>query len=170
MSEFRENLGDPDLIRFYDYWADLRGNRAMPSRGNLDPLQIAPEFLPNLMLIDVLHEPRRYRYRLIGTQVVAASGEDRTGRIFENVGFFKIHPAVIEQYGGVVDTGQPLHSLEPFTNFNSGATYDVDRLLLPLSSAGRVVDMLVVLFHFKTGPFARRFERPNAPKRRWPRE
>jgi hypothetical protein len=100
-------------------------------------------------------EPRRYRYRLIGTHVVTASGEDRTGRIFENVGFFKIHPVVVEQYNGVVDTARPFHSLEPFTNFISGATYEVDRLLLPLSSDGRLVDMIVVLFHFKTGPFAR---------------
>jgi hypothetical protein len=62
------------------------------------------------------------------------------------------HPGVIEQYDCVVDTGQPLYSLEPFTNFVSGATYEVDRLLLPLSSDGRLVDMLIVLFHFKTDP------------------
>ena len=165
MSDFREQLGDPDLIRFYDLWAGLRGDRAMPSRKELDPLHIPREFLANLMLIDVLNEPRRYRYRLVGTHVVTASGEDRTGRTFENVGFFKIHPAVLEQYARVVETGQPLHSLEPFTNFISGSTYEVDRLLLPLSSDGRSVDMLIVLFHFKTGPFARSLEKKVTPKR-----
>jgi hypothetical protein len=86
-------------------------------------LQIGTEFLPNLMLIDVLREPRRYRYRLIGTHVVTASGEDRTGRMFENVGFFKVHPD------------------------------------------GRTVDMLVVLFHFKTGPFARSLVKPRSAKK-----
>jgi hypothetical protein len=164
MTDFREQLGDPDLIRFYDFWAGLRGDRPMPSRKDLDPLHIPSEFLPNLMLIDVFNEPRRYRYRLVGTHVVTASGEDRTGRTFENVGFFKVHPIVIEQYERVVETGQPLHSLEPFTNFKSGSTYDVDRLLLPLSSDGRTVDMLVVLFHFKTGPFARSLEKPTGAK------
>jgi hypothetical protein len=64
MPDFREQLGDPDLMRFYDLWVSLRGERPMPSRKDLDPLQIGPEFLPNLMLIDVLREPRRYRYRL----------------------------------------------------------------------------------------------------------
>ena len=155
MADFRRELNDPVLVRFYDYWVSLCGGRPMPSRKDIDPLQIPPKFLPNLMLIDVLHEPRRYRYRLIGTHVVTASGEDRTGRIFENVGFFKIHPVVVEQYHSVVDIARPLHSLEPFTNFISGATYEVDRLLLPLSKDGRSVDMIVVLFHFKTGPFAR---------------
>src|SRR5215471_10832357 len=110
MPDFREQLGDRDLTRFYDLWVSLRGDRPMPSRKDLDPLQIGPEFLPNVMLIDVLREPRRYRYRLIGTHVVSASGEDRTGRVFENVGFFKVHPAVQEEYDSVVDTGEPLHS------------------------------------------------------------
>jgi hypothetical protein len=155
MADLREELHDPDLVRFYDLWASLRGGRSMPSRKDLDPLHIPPSFLPNLMLIDVLNGPRRYRYRLVGTHIVTASGEDRTGRIFESVGFFKTHPDVVKEYDTVVDTAQPLHSLEPFTNFHSGATYDVDRLLLPLSSDGKLVDMIIVLFHFKTGPFKR---------------
>jgi len=98
MSDFRGELNDPDLIRFYDYWASLCGGRSMPSRKDIDPLHIPPAYLPNLMLIEVLQDPRRYKYRLIGTHVVTASGEDRTGRVFENVGFFKIHPVVIQQY------------------------------------------------------------------------
>jgi hypothetical protein len=164
MPNFREQLGDPDLIRFYDVWVSLRGGRTMPSRKDLDPLNIPPEFLPNLMLIDVFSEPRRYRYRLVGTHVVAASGEDRTGRMFENVGFFRVHPIVVEQYDKVADTGEPLHSPEPFTNLISGSTYDVDRLLLPFSSDDRTVDMLIVLFHFRTGPFARSLVKPIKPK------
>jgi hypothetical protein len=160
MADFRERLRDPDLIRFYDIWAGLRGDRAMPSRKDVDVLHIPPEFLPNLMLIDVLHAPRRYRYRLIGTQVVAASGEDRTGEAFENVEFFKANPVVLEQYNCVAENRRPLHSLEPFTNFATDATYDVDRLLLPLSSDGRTVDMLMVLFHFKTGAYARHLGKP----------
>src|SRR6185295_3176433 len=104
MPDFREQLGDPDLTRFYDLWASLRGDRPMPSRKDLDPLQIGSEFLPNLMLIDVLGEPRRYRYRLIGTHVVTASGEDRTGRIFENVSFFKTNTTVMQQFEQVVNT------------------------------------------------------------------
>ena len=87
MGDFRGELGDPDLVRFYDYWLSLCRGRPMPSRKDIDPLQIPPAYLPNLMLIDVLHNPRRYKYRLIGTHVVAASGEDRTGRIFDNVDF-----------------------------------------------------------------------------------
>src|SRR5262249_61383990 len=127
MPDFREQLGDPDLIRFYDFWASLRGDRAMPSRKDLDPLHIPPEFLPNLMLIDVLREPRRYRYRLVGTPVVTASGEDRTGRVFETIGVFKIHPPILEQYDRVFVTRQPSQPTRPFPNFKSGSAYSLQR-------------------------------------------
>jgi len=152
MADFRGELSDPDLIQFYDYWVSLCGERPMPSRKDVDPLQIAPSHLPNLMLIDVHHDPRRYRYRLVGTNVVEASGDNRTGRYFDDVDFFKIHPRVTQQYDHVVETGRPLYSLEPFTNLRTGNNYDVDRLLLPLSSDGKHVDMLVVFFKFKSGP------------------
>ena len=163
MADFRERLGASDLIGFYDYWTGLRCDRAMPACTDVDPSKIPPEFLPNLMLIDVLRAPLSYRYRLIGAQVVAATGEDRTGQAFENVGFFKANPVVLEQYNCVSRTGRPLHSLEPFTNFATGATYDVDRLLLPLSSDGRTVDMLMVLFRFKTGAYAHHLGKPVRP-------
>jgi hypothetical protein len=152
MSNFRDELSDPDLIQFYDYWASLCGDRPMPSRKDMDPLQIVAKHLPNLMLVDVLHDARRYRYRLVGTNVVEASGDNRTGRYFDEFDFFMIHPLVMQQYNQVVETGKPLYSLEPFTNLRTGSNYDVDRLLLPLSSDGRQIDMLMVFFKFKSGP------------------
>jgi hypothetical protein len=53
--------------------------------------------------------------------------------------------------GHVVETGKPLYSLESFTNLRTGSDYDVDRLLLPLSSDGQQVDVLMVFFKFKPG-------------------
>jgi hypothetical protein len=155
MADFRGQLGDPDLVDFYDYWSALCRQRPMPSRKDIDPLEIAPSHLPNVMLIEVFHDPRRYRYRLVGTNVVEASGKNRTGRYFDDVNFFKIHPLVMQQYDRIVETGQPLYSLEPFTNLRTGSNYDVDRLLLPLSTDGKQVDMVMVFFKFRSGPQAR---------------
>lgn len=162
MAGFREQVRDPDLVRFYDYWKSLCAGRPMPARRDLDPLQIPAGYLPDLMLIDVFHEPRRYRYRLVGTHVVTASGEDRTGRFFDDVQFFKTNPAVMQQFETVTATGRPLYSLELFTNFANGRHYDVDRLMLPLSSDGRLVDMLLVVFRFRSGPFARSLATPQS--------
>lgn len=127
----------------------------MPARRDVDPVRM-PRHLPNLMLIDVLHEPRRFRYRLVGSRVVSASAEDRTGQFFDEVTFFKNNPAVIDQYDAVVDSAVPHVSLEPFFNHSNNMAYQAKRLLLPLASDGKTVDMLMVYFHFTTGPYANR--------------
>ena len=160
MPDFRDELSDPGLIRFYDYWKSLCGDRCLPSRKDLDPVKAPRGFLPNIMLIDVLYDDqRRYRYRLIGSNIIIATGENRTGRYFDEFEFFRDHPAVLPQYETVVGTRRPLYSLEPFTNFSSDSDYDVDRLILPLSDDGLYVDTLVVLFQFNSGPFAARLAR-----------
>jgi len=156
MPDFRNALSGPGLIRFYDYWMALRGDRQLPARKDIDPLLMPRGFLPNIMLIDVLHNPRGFRYRLVGTNVVNATGEDRTGRSFDEVKFFREHPVVLEQYETVVATREPFYSLEPFTNFISETAYEVDCLMLPLSDDGRFVDTVLVLFQFNSGPFAGR--------------
>jgi len=121
MPDFRDELSDPGLIRFYDYWRSLCGDRCMPSRKDLDPLLAPRGFLPNIMLIDYLHDQRRYRYRLVGSNIITATGENRTGRYFDEFGFFRDHPAMLQQYDAVVGTRRPLYSLEPFTNFVSNS-------------------------------------------------
>jgi hypothetical protein len=156
MPEFRDLLSDPALIRFFDFWESMRGGRAMPARRDLDPLQMPRGFLPNIMLIDVLRDRPRLRYRLIGSNIVTATGENRTGRFFDEFGFFRDHPGVLPHYETVARTGRPHYSPEPFTNFISESSYDADCLILPLSDDGRQVDTLLVLFQFNTGPFAAR--------------
>ena len=52
MSDFRRKLTEPGLIRFYDYWADLRGSRTLPARKDIDPLEMPRGYLPNIMLIE----------------------------------------------------------------------------------------------------------------------
>lgn len=107
-----------------------------------------------MMLVDVLGPPLRFRYRLVGTQVVAASVEDRTGACFDAVEFFRKNPVVMTQDRQVVDTCRPAVSLEPFRNYFDDTTYEVERLILPLAGDGSHVDMLLVYFSFRTGTWA----------------
>jgi len=155
MDEFRQHLIEPEIVELYDYWCARRGGRAAPSRKDVDPVQI-PRHLPNLMLIDVLRDPLRFRYRLVGTRVVTASAEDRTGQFFDQVRFLNANPAVVKHYQTVANDATPHYALEPFHNWQRDSTYQVQRLLLPLSSDGTTVDMILVYFHFKTGPYAGR--------------
>src|SRR3546814_19599704 len=59
------------LQRLFDYWDRIRGERAMPSRVDIDPTDI-PDLLPDVALFDVEWEPLALRYRLVGTAVVTS--------------------------------------------------------------------------------------------------
>ena len=78
-------IKDPDvgdLPRFAEllaYWQRKRGTRHMPRRSDIDPPVELVRHADSLVLIDVLADAQDFRYRLIGTQVVAGHGRDSTG-------------------------------------------------------------------------------------------
>jgi hypothetical protein len=148
-----QSFDSAELNAIYDYWLAKRGRRRMPSRKDIDPTEI-PNLLPNLMLIDVSQDPIKFCYRLVGTRVVDATGENRAGKDFGSVDFIKTNPMVMLQCVTTATSGEPLHSLEPFYRRDTRQPYEVDRLLLPLSSDGIAVDMILVYFRFKTGAYA----------------
>jgi hypothetical protein len=63
------------------YWRQKRGNRGMPRRGDVDPTTIPPRLLPHLFMLDVIDRGADFRYRLIGTEIVAGVGRDATGSL-----------------------------------------------------------------------------------------
>ncbi|WP_339713531.1 PAS domain-containing protein [uncultured Sneathiella sp.] len=72
-------LSPPSLLKIRDYWVTLRGSRKMPSRPEFNPAAIV-RYLPYLTLVDVVENPLRFRYRLIGTRITDLAGRDSTGK------------------------------------------------------------------------------------------
>jgi hypothetical protein len=61
----------------HNYWETLRGGRAMPARGDIDPTQI-PSLLPNIVMYDVGADGG-YTVRLVGEEVINFIGRNATG-------------------------------------------------------------------------------------------
>ena len=72
------------LRQLFLYWDEKRGQRRAPPRDEIDPAGMFG-FLPNVFLIDVEAEPRRYRVRLMGTILVNWYGQDVTGRYIDEI-------------------------------------------------------------------------------------
>lgn len=68
----------PSSLVLYDYWNRCRGAHKMPSRADIDPLDV-PQLMRYLSLLDVLPTEPRFRYRLVGTGIVEYFGRDPTG-------------------------------------------------------------------------------------------
>ena len=77
-------IADVRLRALFGYWREKRGDGTMPARADLDPLEI-PTLLPIVGLVDVLDGGARFRYRLVGTEIVDVDGHDATGRFLDEV-------------------------------------------------------------------------------------
>ena len=64
------------------YWEENRQNSALPSRSNFNAERMIP-WLPHISLVDVGHDPLRFRFRLMGTGCVRYAGSDHTGKCIE---------------------------------------------------------------------------------------
>ena len=134
-------IADARLRALFGYWREKRGDRAMPARADLDPLEI-PTLLPIVGLVDVLDGGERFRYRLTGTEIVDVDGYDPTGRFLDEAlpdsGYADY---LIGLFREVTQERRPLYGESDFRG-PGHIERRVRRLLMPLSRDGRAVDMI----------------------------
>jgi len=123
------------------YWQAKKGGRRAPARADLDPIDI-PALMPHLMLVDVEAESRRLRFRLMGTAITNGLGRDLTGRYLDELPLNKTQRAMYAEYRRVIESGEPACSTWEYTREN-GRHVRFERLVLPLSSDGATIDMLL---------------------------
>ena len=131
----------PVLRHLLAYWEAKRGARAMPARRDLDPTEI-PRLLPYLLLTDVLPDGG-YRYRLVGTEVERSFGASMTGKRIDELMFGDYLAYMSGLYRRVVETRQPLFSGSRYGGVHGQSPLFTERLMLPLSSDGETVDMVL---------------------------
>jgi len=134
-------IRDRHLRRFHDYWESRRGAGRLPARGDLDPVDF-PYVLGRVTLVEVHENPRRYRWRLVGTWWREKFGIEGTGLWADEWPFPDQRAAVHKAYDRAVAAAHPLvydRSLRL-----DGRRLDLETLLLPLSENGTDVSMIVV--------------------------
>ena len=132
---------EPLLLSALDYWDRKRGGRALPERRDIEPLELDRRLLPYLLLIEI--DGARYRFRLVGTEIVCRLGFDPTGRHVEDVlsGAYREHVLAINR--ALVATRRPImsQSLHRWHDDGYGVTR---RIAMPLANGGADVAMLLV--------------------------
>ena len=136
----REMLKCEILRAVYDYWLEKRGDRFAPSRLELWPEEIT-RLLPYVMLMDVIGTPPRYRYRLVGTAFVTEYGKELTGRFVDEIDLAEQKEFILADYDGIVRSGMPSFSRWEY-RMSAAICVRCERVLLPLSGDGNVVNML----------------------------
>jgi hypothetical protein len=104
---FRAQLILREQRELYGYWWSCAQSRPMPSRYDIDPIDI-PHLLPGLSLLDAGKHLTLLRYRLAGTRVREIYGTEITGRgVFESTLQHK-RDYWLSVYGKVIGEGMAM--------------------------------------------------------------
>jgi hypothetical protein len=151
---FIAQVGDDRLHALYDYWRSRRHGRPCPLRADIDPVDI-PALLPHLLLTEVVAGGARFRWRLVGTEVERHFGCAMTGRYIDELlrGQYLAH--LERLYRSVVAECTPVYSENAYNTRTSGwdaysEVLRTARLMLPLSTEGKSVNMVLVGQVFST--------------------
>lgn len=142
-----EILCEP-LRCFYGLWHQKMERLGhLPARADFDPLEIPTEILPYLTLFDVIPNDRtaRFHIRLVGTGIVAETGQDTTGSFLDempNTG------AIIERAAWIVANRKPVYVDKQPINWTSMDFKTYSALGVPLASDGQTVDKIFYQMSF----------------------
>ena len=141
---------DPRIKALYDYWNALRRGRAMPSRADIDPIEI-PALLPYIIMYDV-GASGGYTVRLVGEEVVRFVGQNLAGHPAGST----MPPRSAEMMVKILDAV----TSERAPKFRAGKTHwqldktygDFEACFLPLSADGETVNIVLGAISFPRSP------------------
>jgi hypothetical protein len=130
------------LIRqLFEYWQSKCRDGRLPRRADIDPGEI-PRLMPNLMIVDIEHDPFRVRYRLVGTRIVQATGFEFTGKYLDEISFDEDEGPFLESYHLAATEKIPVLSRIKW-HLDPDVTGEYDACFLPLSDDGETVHMVL---------------------------
>lgn len=131
-------------LRLYEYWREVRGNRLMPRRQDIDAVQIW-SLLPYIHLSEWHSDPDRVFFRIAGTELVATAGHEFRGRWVDEI---HKEPADREQimslYHRVVAARTPIFGRTDSSSLRMGVDF-FEWVLCPLSDDGNTVTHFIGL-------------------------
>jgi hypothetical protein len=139
-AEFRELL---------TYWESKLELGRLPGRQHVDPTELQPRHLSQLLLLEVMDgataRQRRYRFRVAGTGFSAIAGRDVTGLHYDELGAPERALPVIRSLDLLVERKAPVF-LSARLSIPAQDDIWIKRLALPLAQDGDNVDMILVLW------------------------
>ncbi len=132
----------PKLQQVYHYWRSKSRDGKLPRRSDIDPIDI-PRLLPNLMIVEVVEDARRYVYRLVGTKEVEMRGRDPTGLSVIDGFLGPSFEDALSFYDRTVQSRAPVFDDKPYISSN-GRWISDETLFLPLSENGLRIDRILV--------------------------
>ncbi len=130
--------GDSDdgfLLALHAYWEQKRAGRDLPDRADIDPVEMPPRLLPYLFIVEYAQIPGRWRYRLMGTEMVERLGADLTGCFLDKALGGRYCNYLVPLNNEIRRGRQPIYTESTLTSDDGGVLL-TRRMLVPLTSGG----------------------------------
>jgi hypothetical protein len=136
----------PAIAAAVGYWRAKAAPRAMPSRAQLDPIEMR-SFLRKILIIDLM-ENGDFVYRLCGTEISEANRRDLTGRRADAESLGASAPQFLDAYRRTVAARDPVFFVGQMW-WQERGYISFEQVILPLSSDGEAVDKLLCVVDFE---------------------
>ena len=141
------HLQSSRLQRLYQDWNDRLRGREFPARADFTPYDLK-YILGNLSLVDVGYDPLCFRYRLHATKLAERMGHEMTNKSTDDIPDPSHAAQARAHFTEVVERRVPVAYFRDPTQITknepySNVTYNSEVLVLPLSTDGTTVDMLM---------------------------
>jgi hypothetical protein len=140
LAALEQRLRSKRLRQLLQQWGSWRQGRELPSRADVAPEQLK-YILGGIVLLDVLREPLRFRYRLMGAALAARRGHDLTGKLLDDNPDPELRAGLNKLNTLVVETRLP--QTAEYRIQGEGRLYNYDALNMPLSADGETIDMII---------------------------
>jgi hypothetical protein len=140
MATLLDKIETPCLRQLYDYWTSRCGSNEFPARRDIDPLDF-PKALGHVALLDVLHEPLRFRFRLHGTELVRHAGYDMTGKMVDDLPNPANRETLLARCRSLIETREPVAVIRE--RLLGTRVFGYEAVWLPLANDGRTISMLM---------------------------
>jgi hypothetical protein len=125
----------------YSDWEDRRRGREFPSRRDFTPFDLK-YLLGNLSLIDVTYEPLQFRYSIHASNLAQRIGE-MTNKSVDDIPGANQAKRLRDHFSEVVQRRVPVAYVRGQRFNDHDMPHDCEVLVLPLSTDGAVIDILM---------------------------
>jgi hypothetical protein len=143
INDLLADVSEPRLQRLLAYLEEKRAGRAFAARRDIDPLDFS-YILGDVVLLDVLREPLRFRYRVVGTALANWRGYDLQGKFVDDHPDPEYRDFVLARYRETVEQRRPTGGV--YDLFLDGKPRRYQCVRVPLSEDGTTVDMIIAAF------------------------
>ncbi len=132
----------PPLHSLLALWESRRAGRDVPSRQDIDVLELRP-WLGWLTVMDMVDDGADFVYRVFGTSQAAQIGMDLTGRRASTCP--AVTPSFLRNLREAAATARPIFGTRVVEISARGYAYRWQRLILPLTRQTEAIDTFMIL-------------------------